>query len=620
MYIHRSGYHPPHELLAAHCRRRYRLTPLANVNPSTASCDPSLWIVHYSRSDVNNQYPVNRIPITPQVQQMMSQRKYLQQSGQLVRKEFMLNDRNNWPTVNLPANQMPQYGQQQMPGYPGNVISHLSRSQQQSYMQEHQTSGGHQSVGPPSAKRPRQTPPTQRPGPSTSIAAAAIAQDPTVEDEEDTSRGDLMDFLTPRDISTMRYTQHHEWMEEIFSSPYATGQIMPVDLGLGRKGELKALTQGFFEAPTSGTPRSSGNDQQPKSGALEVGKAEDFTKRAAQKLADISADMVKLRKQHARRMAKLSKGGIVRDADRRLRQLVINPSEITPDPSAVGAQMDNPANGDAIVAALRQQGKIDEIGREVEAALNLHIEAVQDIKCVQKGGLEKKAPPEVPTMTAVDEGKQQSLLESGPLSAREQHAQPVVGSVPYPAPSEIPNLDMESGSGRQNTDSFYTPLPTIQSDADIIMAEPSTAKPPTIQLGDSNDWVIVDKQAENAATEPDLLVDLVPFESDITAGEPSNLDPSDAVLPDFDTEVATGVGDAFDATDFGEGVDFGGLDTAGAELAGYGGGDDDGLGGEEGVDLGLEDSAFGDAFHHTEAEAEAQVQGQGQTEQGDGGV
>lgn len=513
---------------------------------------------------------------------------------------------------------MPQYAQQQMPGYPGNVISHLSRSQQQSYLQEHQTPGGQQSVGQPSAKRPRQTPPTQRPGSSTSIAATAIAQDPTIEDEEDTSRGDLMDFLTPRDISTMRYTQHHEWMEEIFSSPYATGQIMPVDLGLGRKGELEALTRGFFEAPTSGTPRSSVNDQPPETGALEAGKAEDFTKRAAQKLADISAEITKLKKQHARRMAKLCKGGVIRDADRRLRQLAINPSETATDRSTLSTQTDNPASGDAIMAALRQQEKIDEIEREVETALDLHIKAVQDIKCVQRGGLEEKALPEVPFMTVIEEGKQQSLLDGVPMSGLEQHVQPIAGSVLHPPPSEIPNLDTESGSGGPNADSFYTPLPTTQSDADIIMAESSTATLPNIQLGDSSDWVIVDKQAENAVAESDLLADLAPFESDIATGEPVNLDPSNAVLPDFGTEVAPGVGDAFDATDFGEGVDFEGLDTAGEELAGYGGGDDDGLGGDEGVDLGLEDSAFGDAFHHTEAEAEAQAQER--TEQGGDGV
>ena len=617
MYIHRSGYHPPHEIVATHCRRRYRLTP--NGNPSTVSCDPSLWIVHYSRADNNNQYPVNRIPITPQIQQMMKERKFLQQSGQLVRKEFMLHDRNNWPTIHLPGGQMAQYPQPQMSGYPGNVISHLNRSQQQSYMQEHQTSAGHQSIGQPSAKRPRQTPPTQRPGSSTSIAAAAIAQDPTIEDEEDTSRGDLMDFLTPRDISTLRYTQHHEWMEEIFSSPYATGQIMPVDLGLGRKGELEALTQGFFEAPTSGTPRSSGKDQQPKSGALEIGKAEDFTKRATQKLADISAEMAKLKKQHARRMAKLSKGGIIRDADRRLQQLVINPSETATDQNTPGPNMDNPSNRDAIIAAMRQQEKIDEIAREVESAFNRRIEAMQDIRCVQRGGLEEKAPPEVRTMTAIGEGNQPSLSDMVASSGPEEHFQPKADSISQPDPPTVPDLDLEPGSGNQNASSLYTPLPTTHSDADLTMADPSTAPLPNLHVGDSNDWVMVDKQAISGVAEPDLLADLAPFESDITAGAPGNLDSSNAVLPDFSTDDAPGVGDAFDATDFGEGVDFGGLDTAGEELAGYGGvHDDDGLGGDEGVDLGLEDSAFGDAFHHTEVEAEAEAQGR--MEHGEGGV
>lgn len=45
--------------------------------------------------------------------------------------------------------------------------------------------------------------------------------------QEDTEFGDYFDNLTPAEISKMRYKQHHEWMEEIYSSVYSLSQIVP---------------------------------------------------------------------------------------------------------------------------------------------------------------------------------------------------------------------------------------------------------------------------------------------------------------------------------------------------------------------------------------------------------
>ncbi|EDN10109.1 conserved hypothetical protein [Histoplasma mississippiense (nom. inval.)] len=108
LYLQRCGYHPPNEQIATHCRKRYRLTPTKNPNANVLPCDPSLWIIHYSRTPAGDQIPANRILVTPQMQNILAQRRFLQSQGQLVRKEFMLHDRNSWPTINLP----PQVGQQ----------------------------------------------------------------------------------------------------------------------------------------------------------------------------------------------------------------------------------------------------------------------------------------------------------------------------------------------------------------------------------------------------------------------------------------------------------------------------------------------------------------------------
>ena len=197
MYLHRSGYRAQGETMASHSRRRYRLTP---SNPSLPAPDPSLFIVHYSKASSRDTLPAAQIPVMQVVAQQIQQRRMIQSQGQLARKDFMLHDRSNWPQIHAP---------------PG-----LARA----------AAGQAGAVG-------------HRRGPSVGQGEA------TLEEEEDVSRGDILDFMTPRDISRMRYEQHHEWMEEILESPYNIFQIVPGDLGLGRKGELEHLTKDFFDAP-----------------------------------------------------------------------------------------------------------------------------------------------------------------------------------------------------------------------------------------------------------------------------------------------------------------------------------------------------------------------------------
>ncbi|MCJ1356058.1 MAG: hypothetical protein MMC33_006052 [Icmadophila ericetorum] len=628
MYIHKSGYRPPHESMSTHCRRRYRLTPMPDSGQNLPACDPSLWIVHYAHADPSNQFAARSIPISPQDQNLITQRRYLHQHGQLVRKEFMLNDRSNWPTINLPGRPEPQYNQPQMAaGYPGNVISHLSRSQQQAYGQDHHMAAGH-SVGPSPAKRPRPAPTIPRPNAAAAIAAAAAAQNDD-NNEEDVSRGDLMDFLTPREISDMRYTQHHEWMEEVFSSPYATGQIVPVELGLGRKGELESLTRDFFEAPVGETPRSTGN-QELSSGKLEPGKAEEFAQRVADRDALVNAEMEKLRVQHAKQMEKMRKGSAVWAAEQKLRNAEFSGSEL------------------------------DDVASNVESAVGKHIVPVEEVKCIQKGGLEEKVIPDIPEIGTVPESAD-TLMNMEPSSTSEPSSDLLNYSAYLQAaghemksPSPFPSRSPQVGPSKLNQETSFS-TPTQDNGEDVTMAEGTGLPSPTNlvkEAGETGDWVVVDKSPENT-NEPNETpgtdtLDLPDFDvPTTTTSEQAMTTPAPADLT-FDTADLADVGaDTFDAGDFGDGVDFGGLDTAGEELAGYGAGDDDNVGGIGGAsgggldqslggdmgstlagnlgvvgvggdladlgeemegdgadlgDLGMEDSAFGDAVYHTEAE------------------
>ena len=264
MFYHRSGYKPQAENVSSHARRRYRL--VASTQMGMASPDPNLWLVHYSKATPENRHPSSQLPLLPQVAQIFQARQIIQRSGQLPRKEFLLHDRSQWPVISLPAG--------------------VSRS-------------GSGQAG--SAHR----------------RGASLDQQAIIEEEEDVSRGDLLDFVTPREISRMRYEQHHEWMEEIMESPYATRQIIPSELGLGRKGTLESFTDGFFTAPIS-PAQDPVNGQ---IGKLAPGRAAEFTKHADAKLAEMQADLERMKQQHIKRMEKLRRTTDLGAAERKLRNM-----------------------------------------------------------------------------------------------------------------------------------------------------------------------------------------------------------------------------------------------------------------------------------------------------------
>ncbi|KAJ5273369.1 hypothetical protein N7478_008494 [Penicillium angulare] len=422
MHVHRSGFHPPNENVATHSRKRYRIISSKTNGPQP---DPALWIVHYSRAPTNDHVPVPRIQITPQVQSMLGNRRFLQSQGQLSRKEFMLHDRNSWPTVPFPPQMNPQaYGNagapQARPGfYPP------------------QGPAGTTPVKPPRAHRP----------PSNSITAATA--DFAMEDE-DMSTGDMMDSLNPREVSKMRYVQNHEWMEEIFASPFAISQITPVSLGLGRKGELESLTTGVFDAPTG---EGQDDEEAPEATKLEPAKAEEFAARVNKKVADTTAEIENLKKQHALRMEQFNRSSsLFRDSELRLREAAANPTDtgaevwrlegriIIPSEDEEGPQADYLED--------KAKYKVDDVVREVESAWKRQIMPEPKVSCVEKGGLLEKIEPEQkeePVSFAND-----MILDQAADELLNQFGSPATagnGAAVHPIPgADIPgDVDMDLG-------------------------------------------------------------------------------------------------------------------------------------------------------------------------------
>ena len=522
----------------------------------------------------------------------------------------MLHDRNNWPAINLPAALAPMSHTQ-------TFANNLARQTQVNIM------GGQQAgalTGPmAAANRANQMAHVR--GRSTNLLAGDI----TIEEEEDVSRGDMLDFMTARDISKMRYEQHHEWMEEIMNSPFATKQIIPTDLGLGRKGELESLTSGFFEAPIGIMRESSGNAATTQVGRLELNKAENFTKMAAKRVSDMQADLEKIQRKHGRRMTKLRKTTILNSAEKRLRTA----TDVTEPPT----QQD-------LGETIRQGPKsgsgenVANIVQEVEAAWGKKIEPIASVVCVQRGGLEHRTPSnalsgrhplngmESPkkNITPREDQQTSSYPQSVPPDTTEEQQEPSVPSHSSQSPGAAvgtPTLRSDDGADDNGLDSAPGQF-TNQDDAAVhslddmdVDMEMAGLEDQDHELEDDgntgNEWVMVDEQGEDSdnPTEEDAKPEPTPTPQQAdTSGSPTTFINTPAGLVQSVpqnvhgstlTQVATDTPD-FEAerADSQEDFDNVGMGVGGNGLVDYGDEDED-----LGMDV-MDDSAFGDAFHPPE--------------------
>lgn len=559
--VHKSGCFYPHEPFAAHARFRYRITH------GPRQFDDKLWLVHYSMAEPSMRIPAQNIPMTREVQQQLATRSSLQQAGQLIRKEFMLGDTANFPKV-----EFAQAG---------------ARPQPTSYGANPMTNRYPYGSQQPPVKRPRTNQPS-RPG-----AAGAGPADATIEEEENATQ-DTFDFMTPRDISFSRYKQHHEWMEEIFSSPHAFPKIKPIDLGVGLMGELYHLTEDILDAAKGDAPiDKDGNlnenyDQQVKSyEPLSPEKLKLFETRVSQYETTEKAEIEKMKAAHAKKMAALKRSRAYIKAERRLRD----------SPRSVGVEEDNSDPSDVIV-------------QDLEKYLGVQFDTKKLVVCVDKGGFIEAQQPQperlqvngngstpsngvgesngsAPDGNTEGDNTAASLLDqfgSGSLGGTP------IGNISLPALSQ-PQSQAQSAVATPNPTGGDTAQNTILNDQAANLDPASTANDlldldvemsgmtNTDSKGDA-DWVMVPNQDTTQQAGTNI------------AQPPTSNDASADATAMTTSGVDTEVGGMFDTTDFGS---FDNLDTAGDALADYTNVGDDNMG----LDL-VDDSAFGDAFHGTE--------------------
>jgi len=564
--VHKSGFFFPHEPVAAHARYRYRI--ISGPGPF----DDKLWLVHYTMAEPSVRVSASRIPMTAEIQAVHNMRMQLQNAGQLVRKEFMLGDSANFPKVEfIPT------GIRGQPSYGVNPM-------QRPYPYSSQ---------PPPAKRPRL--PNQQPA-RPPVSGSAVAD--TMLDEEENATQDSFDFMTPREISASRYKQHHEWMEEVFSSPHSFPKIKPIDLGLGLMGELAPLTVDILDAPLGEAPVDKNGDvneaydKKVKSyEKLQPEQLKEFETRVSTYLAKEQAEVDRMKAAHAKKIAELKRSRTYIKAERRLRD--------TPRTTN-----NSSANDDGV-------DRLDAVVQDLEKSLGIAFDTKNLVVCVDKGGFIEAQQPQPQRLQVNGNGATPSNMNMGSNGAQDGGLEgdntaaslldqfgsgslggtpagnlslPAISQPQSQAQSAVATPSAPAGDAAQGS-SFDEQAANLDStsagndllDLDVEMSGITNAD----GKGDT-DWVMVENQHPGSTQQSGANIRQPPTSADAPA------DTSAMTTSGVDAEA----GGMFDSADFGS---FDHLDTAGDALADYTNVGDDNMG----LDL-VDDSAFGDAFHGTE--------------------
>ncbi|KAM0564065.1 hypothetical protein ACHAPJ_000273 [Fusarium lateritium] len=599
IYYQKAGYFPG-EQYALHARRRCRLVPVPG-HPNPPQPDIGLFIVHYGPAEPNDRVPTSMIPFDERVNSIMQQRHFLQRAGQIRRKEFMLSDRVNWPTL-------PDLTRQQVPPQ----MAPRGVPQQMAYPTQ-------ATPGPP-AKRARHA--TSQGGQAPLPGMPQL--DAAFDDEEDVSRGDMFDHLTPREISLSRYQQNHEWMEEILSSPYRISQITPADLNLGFKGELASLTEGIF--PAQGVEAFVSGPDKPYIGRLDPEKADEFRKRVNEHVESTKAEIEKMQAAHAEALAEFKKSSVLNTKEKELRNVIEGTGT---EVWRIEGKVD-PHDEDHVPRPVSKK-TVEEIVSEVESATGKKVDTKPTVSRVQDGGYQPPAPEPAQAAT--------SQLSRQPSQSGSQNSGIMIGESDIDMGGTVAGLldQMHTGISATSTplNNFGTPQPQLSA-GQSGAGTPSNAN--VAHSGPSGDVTMGGTQGprDNTATAPDQGTgsgDWVVVPKDGAAQDQSNQGPGSGTasanantpnVPGIDAAKSVaktasagatpaagtpGGSVSFDQNDFSS---LGDLDTAGDALASFDGPTLDGSAGElgEGLDLSMDmdDSAFGDAFHGVETSGTPQGQ------------
>ena len=526
----------------------------------------------------------NKIPLSQQDSHTSQARNYFRNLGHLQEKKFMLADISNWPSVTLP-DMAHHYNTLTFVG--GQMAHRMHMAQQQAYNRDHG----------PSPKRPRH---------STNTSQRSVHAPPSVQhvvmDEEDnveSDRRDSFDMLTQTDISVRRFKCHEEWMEELFSG-YNTFDIKPVDLQFGRAGFMQPITDGFFSKPDRlPTPELQVWKQTEEhynnitAKPIEAGKTKQFAQVVEKRIAENNAQIAEMKRIHEEHVKNLSRGSVLREAATRIRGEQQHTRQKVKADEEISSNSNESKPG--VTISTNEAQSIDEVTKHMQDLLGKQIVLQPAINLVQKGGLAEESTAKAkPNLGNNDQMASlfDDFLEQG--NSTEISNKPSASPQLSTAPEGIANRDQPMVD-----DWVMVPNPNGQQDS----VQPQVTNPagemlPTDNLGDD----LIDFGALPGADDGDgngddnqdgnAFNDAMHFDS---------IDTATGATPSFDTEDATGinigstsVGAAvvpvvqqhnpfIESTDMGPASAHDTPDVA--------------------MDL-MDESAFGDAFHHNEVDTE----------------
>ena len=433
------------------------------------------------------------------------------------------------------------------------------------------------------------------------------------EDEEDLIRGDMFDQVSPRELAIARFQQNHEWLEEVLSSPYRIDQIEFSDLGLGLKGELASLTKGIFTS--QGADALLGVPQNPYTGKLDEGKAELFRKRVEDHISSTKGEIERMKAEHDAMMAKFKGNSLITRAEKDLRSSI---NGIGPEIWRLEGRISDDDDDDGFGSSRPQEAsrKMDEVVSSVENALGRHVQVVNYVKRVQDGGYREQKPEPVALPDTTIHVGGDLVMSRQASHAGSQHSGLVIGDSDIEmggtAGSLLDQIHSGGVSSTPTPNNFPTPqapVSTIPSaaatPANIASPHPTQAAPdlPTVhesikeagttetskvtppsapdQGTGSGDWIMVSQESLSPAVSAGVGVS-----GAVAAGIP---------VADMGRLASTNPVSVAGtpADDFSSLAD---LDTAGEAMETL---NDPGLG-EASMDLDMDDTNFGDAFHGIE--------------------
>jgi hypothetical protein len=373
------------------------------------------------------------------------------------------------------------------------------------------------------------------------------------------------------------------------------------------------LTDGTFDAPYDPD-----NDVEKNQyiGRLDPKKAEEFRKKAAERMADTNKEIERMKAKHAKRLAKFQKGSLLFQAEKDLRTAVADPTDIGPEYWRLEGRIDEDDSEDG-KAVQTIPSKVEDILAQVEASLGRSAVAVEELRRIQDGGFEEAAPaspspiPAAPSpKPASNHSLPQSLNGGTPQSGvlgtdgemdmgnsaagllDQYHSGISSNATPASNFGNTPQPLMQPHSGSGTPDfratsphplAHVSPQPEVpaSTQGDVNMSE-ATEQAVSADGSGTGDWVVV----------PPGGVSPVPTTT--TTGQVEVPTAPVLEIPTMnDTPADDYNGSPNDFADLDD------LDTAGDAMASY---RDDSPG--MGLDVDMDDSAFGEAFHGVEARDE----------------